>query len=247
MSRDQKSYSKKEIDIYNIPITDFFHFALSIDPVVFGYDNKDLKILLIERGVEPMKGVWALPGDLVRPEMDLESSANAILKNLTSVDGVFLKQVKTFGEVDRHPLGRVVTTAYYALVDIAMVNVTPASWASSAKWWKVSELPELGFDHAEIIEVCKEQLLNDAKYHPIGFELLPNKFTLAQFQELYEAIYQTTLDRSNFRKKIKSLNLLEELDESETDVSHRPAKLYAFDVERYENFKKAGFYFDLGI
>ena len=249
MAKEKREYTAEEVNIYNIPLADFFQFALSIDCVVFGYDGKELKILLIERGVEPMKGLWALPGDLVRTDIDIETSAKIILKNLTGVDGVFLKQVQSFGEVERHPLGRVVTIAYYALVDISAINIdaSPASWANTPRWWSLSELPELGFDHANIITACKEHLLNDAKFHPIGFELLPNKFTLAQFQELYEAIYQMKLDRSNFRKKLKSLNILKELNEVETDVSHRPAKLYKFDEKRYQKLKEAGFFFDIGL
>lgn len=247
MSKKHPVYSKEEIDIYNVPIEHFFHFAFSIDCVVFGFDGEDLKVLLIERGAEPMKGHWALPGDLVRPEKGIDESANDILERLTGVKDIFLKQVHTFGKVDRHPLGRVVTIGYYALVDISKVDIEAASWAKTVKWWNLSDLPELGFDHSDIIEECKEHLVRDAKLHPIGFELLPRKFTLAQFQELYEAIYQTKLDKSNFRKKLKSLNILNQLEEYQKDVSHRPAKLYEFDRDRYDQLVNNGFLFDVGV
>ncbi len=240
-------YKKEDIDIYNIPLDDFFHFAMSIDPVVFGFDDTDLKILLIERGEEPCKGKWALPGDLVNPEEDIDHAANRILEELTGVKDVYLNQVGAFGNPDRHPLGRVVTIAYYALVDISSIELIPSSRTSTAKWWKVTELPELGFDHAEIISASMDKLQKDAKIKPIGFELLPKKFTLAQFQELYEAIYQTSLDPSNFRKKIKTFNILTDLEESETNVSHRPAKLYSFDENRYTQLQKEGFHFEIHI
>jgi len=242
-----KKREDEKFNAYDIPLDDFFHFALSVDCVVFGFDNKDLKILLIERGVEPMKDLWALPGDLVRLEEGIEVSANNILKKLTGVNNIYLKQVHTFGKVDRHPLGRVITTAFYALVDISKIEISPSSWASQTKWYKVSELPQLAFDHRQIISTCINQLERDAKLQPIGFELLPKKFPLGLFQELYEAIYQTTLDKSNFRKKVKSLNILNQLDEFEKNVSHRPGKLYQFDKKRYNELKEKGFLFEIGV
>ena len=252
MSKDHKEFTQEEIDIYNIPIEDFFHYALSIDCVLFGFDNEGLKVLLIQRKFHPLKGVWALPGDLVKPNKNFDDSAVDILNRMTGVDGVFLKQVQAFGEVERNPIGRVVTIAYYALVDINLVDINevpvkPELWATDAQWSKISELPEIGFDHKDIISTCLKHLIRDAKLSPIGFELLPEKFTLAQFQELYEAIYQTKLDKSNFRKKVKSLNILETLNELEKNVSHRPAKLYKFDKKRYHELEKSGFLFDVGV
>jgi len=242
-----KKREEEKFNTYDIPLDDFFRFALSVDCVVFGFDNKDLKILLIERGMEPMKGLWALPGDLVKLEEDIETSANNILKKLTGVNNIYLKQVHTFGKVNRHPLGRVITTAFYALVDISKIEISPSSWANQTKWHKVSELPQLAFDHEQIISTCTNHLKRDAKLQPIGFELLPEKFPLGLFQELYEAIYQTTLDKSNFRKKVKSLNILNQLDEFEKNVSHRPGKLYQFDKNRYNELKKTGFLFEVGM
>lgn len=226
-------------------IESFFKSAFSVDNVIFGFDDGDLKVLLIQRGAAPYRGKWALPGDLVYPNEDLDSAAERVLEELTKLRGVYLEQVKAFGAVDRHPLGRVITIAYYSLIKISDYAVTPASFAQSASWHSVSKVDELAFDHNEILENCLHQLKLKVRMAPVGFELLPPKFTLTELQHLYEAILETGLDKRNFRKKILSMNLLQDLNEVQEGVAHRPAKLYQFDRDRYEQFVAEGFSFDI--
>ena len=230
---------------YSIEITDFFKSAFSVDCVVFGFDNDKLKVLLIERGAEPYLGHFALPGDLVYPGEDLDFAAKRILDELTGLSDVYLEQVKTFGSVDRHPLGRVITVSYYSLIKIDSYKVGAASWAKQAYWHPVDNLPKLAFDHSSILESCRERLREVVRRRPIGFELLPEKFTLRQLQSLYECVLETKLDTRNFRKKVLSMDLLTELNERQQGVAHRPAKLYGFDNESYRTLTESGFNFDL--
>jgi 8-oxo-dGTP diphosphatase len=230
-------------------VESFFKSAFSVDNVIFGFDGGDLKVLLIQRGAAPYKGRWALPGDLVYPNEDLDTAAERVLEQLTGLRDVYLEQVKTFGAVDRHPIGRVITVAYFSLINIGNYAVTPASFAQSAKWHSLSQVGELAFDHNEILESCVARLKQKVRTEPIGFELLPEKFTLTALQQLYESILNLSagrgLDKRNFRKKILSMNLLVECSELQEGVAHRPAKLYRFDSERYAQFLKEGYVFDL--
>ncbi len=226
-------------------VESFFKSAFSVDNVIFGFDGSDLKILLIHRGAAPFKGKWALPGDLVYPNEDLDTAAGRVLEQLTGLREVYLEQVKTFGAVDRHPLGRVITIAYYSLIKISDYVVTPASFAQSASWHSVSEVDALAFDHNEILDTCLKRLKLKVRMAPIGFELLPPKFTLTELQQLYEAILVQKLDKRNFRKKILSMKLLLDLNELQEGVAHRPAKLYQFDQKNYEEFVANGFSFGL--
>ena len=226
-------------------VESFFKSAFSVDNVIFGFDGNELKVLLIQRGAAPFKGKWALPGDLVYPNENLDTAAERVLEQLTSLRGVYLEQVKAFGAVNRHPLGRVITIAYYSLIKISDFAVTPASFAQSAQWHSVPYAGELAFDHNEILDTCLLQLKHKVRIAPIGFELLPPKFTLTELQQLYEAILDDALDKRNFRKKILSMNLLIDLDEVQEGVAHRPAKLYQFDRTKYEKFVAKGFSFDL--
>ncbi|HNL40535.1 MAG TPA: NUDIX hydrolase, partial [Saprospiraceae bacterium] len=166
-------------------------------------------------------------------------------EQLTGLRGVYLEQVKAFGAVNRHPLGRVITIAYYSLIKISDYAVTPASFAQSARWHSMSEVGELAFDHNEILDTCLIQLQHKVRNAPVGFELLPPKFTLTELQQLYEAILATKLDKRNFRKKILSMGLLLDLNQVQENVAHRPAKLYQFDKENYEQFVAEGFSFGL--
>ncbi len=228
-------------------VESFFKSAFSVDNVIFGFDEGDLKVLLIQRGAAPYKGKWALPGDLVYPNEDLDTAAARVLEQLTGLRNVYLEQVKTFGAVDRHPLGRVITIAYYSLIKISDYAVTPASFAQSAKWHSVTRVSELAFDHNEILDSCLKRLKRKVRMSPVGFELLPPKFTLTELQHLYESVLNPVngLDKRNFRKKILSMNLLVELTESQAGVAHRPAKLYQFDQDKYEEFVAEGFSFDI--
>ena len=223
----------------------FFKSAFSVDNVIFGFDEGDLKVLLIKRGAEPFKGKWALPGDLVYPNEDLDAAAGRVLEELAGLREVYLEQVKAFGAVNRHPLGRVITVAYYSLIKINKYVVTPASFAQKAKWHSIAEVNDLAFDHNEILNACFDRLKQRVRTRPLGFELLPPKFTLTELQHLYEAILETELDKRNFRKKILSMNLLIDLDETQEGVAHRPAKLFEFDRDRYEKLVKDGFSFEL--
>jgi len=223
----------------------FFKSAFTVDNVIFGFDEGDLKVLLIKRGEEPYEGHWALPGYFVYPNEDLDSAAQRVLKELTGLQNVYLEQVKTFGAVHRHPFGRVITVAYFSLVKINRYTLQPASIALKAKWHSIADIKSLAFDHAEILKACFERLKWVVRTRPVGFELLPPKFTLTELQHLYEAILETDLDKRNFRKKILSMDLLIDLDELQEGVAHRPAKLYQFDREKYEKFRDEGFSFEL--
>jgi len=223
----------------------FFKSAFSVDNIIFGFDEGDLKVLLIKRGAEPYNGMWALPGDLVYPNEDLDDAAARVLEELTGLRDVYLEQVNTFGAVNRHPLGRVITVAYYSLIRINKYKVTPASFAHKAHWHSIAEVLDLAFDHNEILQACYQRLKQQVRTRPLGFELLPPKFTLTELQHLYEAILETELDKRNFRKKILSMDLLIDLEETQEGVAHRPAKLYQFDSERYEMLKQEGLHLEL--
>lgn len=225
--------------------TKFFKSAFSVDNVIFGFDKGTLKVLLIKRGVQPYINQWALPGDLVYPNEDLDSAAGRVLAELTGLKNVYLEQVHTFGKVDRHPLGRVITIAYYSLIKIDNFVFTPDSWASLVEWHDISKIGDLAFDHSLILETCFQKLKWKVRSYPIGFELLPKKFTLTELQQLYEAILEKELDKRNFRKKLLSTKLLKDLNESQKGVSHRPAKLYAFDDNKYRELQAAGYNFEV--
>ena len=218
--------------------------ALAVDCVVFGLDSH-LKVLLIERGLEPFKGSWALPGGFVEMNESLDEAARRELEEETGVKNVFLEQLYTFSAPDRDPRDRVVSVGYYALVRLSDHRLQAATDANDAQWFDVRKLPVLAFDHAEILRVAKERLQGKVRYQPIGFELLPKKFTLRQLQQLYEVVLERELDKRNFRKKILSMEILKELDEFETGVAHRAARLYRFDKTNYQKLTRQGFNFEV--
>ena len=215
--------------------------GVSVDCVIFGFDEGDLKILLVRRGVEPYQGQWALPGDLVDPDEDLNVAAVRVLNELTGLNNVYMKQVLTFGEVHRHPLGRVFTVAYYSLIRIDKYKVNEGNWAEEARWWSLKEIPDLPFDHNLIVETVSENFRSQVRRQPIGFELLPNAFTLTEIQHLYEAVLQTNFDVRNFRKKLLATGLLIDTDTFTRYNAHRPARLYRFDKRKYDRWSKTGF------
>jgi 8-oxo-dGTP diphosphatase len=223
----------------------FFKAAFSVDNVIFGFADAKLKILLIHRKEEPFKNMWALPGDLVHPDEDLDAAPLRVLKELTGLENVYLEQVHTFGKKDRHPLGRVITIAYYSLININEVQPKPASFADRVEWHDIQKVGRLAFDHNEIMISCLHQLQRNVRNRPIGFELLPEKFTLSALQELYEAILFKSLDKRNFRKKIMTMGLLSDPHEYQQNVAHRPARIYHFDHKKYEKFKEEGFVFEI--
>lgn len=219
--------------------------ALTVDCVVFGLDEDELEVLLVRRALEPFAGRWALPGGFVHVDESLDEAARRELQEETGLDRVFLEQLYTFGAVDRDPRERVVTVAYYALVKLSDHKVKAATDATDAAWFAISDLPELAFDHPEIFELALTRLRGKLRYQPIGFELLPKKFTLTQLQRMYEVILERSLDKRNFRKKILAMDLLVELDEVQKDVAHRAARLYKFDDRRYKKLVKQGFSFEI--
>ena len=219
--------------------------ALTVDCVVFGFDEAELKILLIQRGLEPFKGKWALPGGFVRVDETLDNAARRELQEEAGLKNVFLEQLYTFGAIDRDPRERVVSVAYYALVKLAAHQTKAATDAADAQWFPISKTPKLAFDHAGILAVALNRLKSKVRYEPIGFELLPTKFTLSQLQHLYEAALERDLDKRNFRKKALSYGLLIPLKEQQLTGRHRPAQLFRFDTDKYEKLKKRGFNFEL--
>ena len=223
----------------------FFKSAFTVDNVIFGFDEGDLKVLLIRRGEEPYHGKWALPGYFVYPNEDLDRAAIRVLEELTGIDNVYLEQVQSFGAVNRHPFGRVITIAYFSLIKISNFSIQPASIALQAQWHSVSAVTNLAFDHNKILKACFQKLKWLVRSRPLGFELLPPQFTLTELQHLYEAILETDLDKRNFRKKILSMDLLIDLNLTQEGVAHRPAKLYQFDEERYQALLSEGFNFEL--
>lgn len=240
----------------NVPLSEFpskrqeeldpyFTFGISVDCVVFGYDGFDVKVLLVKRGTDPFKGYQAIPGDLVHPSEDAITATQRVLRDLTGLENVYLEQLQTFAGVNRHPLGRVATIAYYSLLKISDYNPKPSSWAIDAKWTPIQDLEEMAFDHKEIFDSALERLKMRVRHKPIGFELLPEEFTLAELQHLYETLLNTQFDKANFRKKILFMDLLLPLEKTQQAVRHRPARLYRFDPSRYEALSKRGFHFEL--
>ncbi|PHI19364.1 NUDIX hydrolase [Lewinellaceae bacterium SD302] len=223
----------------------YFRSAFTVDNVIFGFDGGDLKVLLIRRNEDPYNDYWALPGYFVRENEDLDAAAKRVLREVTGLDNVWLEQVRSYGAVDRHAFGRVITIAYYSLVKIADFSPSPAGPASEVKWHDANDLERLAFDHRQIILDALDRLKRSIRTRPVGFELLPPEFTLTDLQQLYEAIWQTELEKRNFRKKILSMNLLVDLDRMQEGVAHRPARLYSFDEGRYRELTQEGFLFEM--
>ncbi|RYD33293.1 MAG: NUDIX hydrolase, partial [Verrucomicrobiaceae bacterium] len=176
--------------------------ALTVDAVVFGLDGGELKVLLIERGLEPFKGQWALPGGFVQEGETLDRAVSRELAEEAGLQGVFMEQLYTFGAVDRDPRERVVSVAYYALVNLADHTTRASTDAADARWFPAATPPPLAFDHADILQMALDRLRGKVRWQPVGFELLPEKFTLTQLQQLYESVLGTSLDKRNFRKKV---------------------------------------------
>lgn len=205
---------------------------LAVDCIVFGFDGEDLKILLIKRGFEPEKGKWSLVGGFLNKEEVLEAAASRILNKYTGLDNIFMEQVATFSKIDRDPEERIVSTAYFALINIKD-HSQKLSRQFSAQWFSVEEAPSLIFDHDKMVEYALKRLKIKAETEPIGFELLPDKFTMRQLHKLYEAIWNVSLDKRNFINKVRSLDVLQKLDEKDKTSSRKGAFLYRFDPEKY--------------
>jgi 8-oxo-dGTP diphosphatase len=219
--------------------------AITVDCVVFGFDGGTLKVLLIRRGIPPFENAWALPGGFVRTDETLDEAARRELVEETGLEKVYLEQLYSFGAVDRDPRERVISVAYFALVRRADHLPAAATDAAEAAWFEAEKVPALAFDHAEILHTALERLRGKIRWQPVGFELLSKKFTLSQFQSLYEAILGRELDKRNFRKKLLALDLLVALEETTTAASRRPAQLFRFDQRKYQTLTRKGFIFDL--
>jgi len=236
---------------------------VSVDCVVFGFDGERLKVLLIDRGQDLESNeakVYALPGNLIKNDENLDEAAERVLQELTGLQNIFLEQFGSFGDPNRltkehdllwlksiraQPDARVITVAYYSLIRADDIEFHASGFAKDAKWHNIDKLPALGFDHEEIIETALKELKFKSKYQPIGFELLPEKFTLGQLQKLYEAILNTELDKRNFRRKILKMSFLVPSKEKQIGVPHKPARYYFFDKDKYQEYKSTDFYFTL--
>jgi 8-oxo-dGTP diphosphatase len=224
-----KEIQLKTAELEKISHLDYFNIAISVDCVIFCYDNKELKVLLIKSDLEEFSGLYSLLGDLVRPDEDLDSASYRILQERTGMEDVFLEQVHTFGSIGRHPSGRVITTAYYSLIDAKHQKLRLNN--NDLHWHPVKSIKKLAFDHKAIVDTCLNRLREQVMDHPVIFNLLPEKFSLRELQELYQAILSVELDRRNFRKKITIKDWLVDLNEMEEDVPHRPGKLYTLKPE----------------
>lgn len=218
---------------------------ISIDCVIFGFENSSLEVLLIKRAIQPEKGMWALPGGFIKKDELVEDAAQRILEVTTGVKNIYLEQTAIFDGVDRYPLWRVFTIAHFALISPENYSLSPGIDTSEVSWFKLHDLPKLPFDHAQIIKAALKKLQSRVRIKPIGFELLPEKFTLPQLQKLYEEILDKKIDKRNFRKKLLKMNLLKRLPEKDTSNIRRAAYLYKFEKSTYNRLKEKGFMFEL--
>lgn len=219
--------------------------SFSVDCVIFGYGIEGLKILLLECSLPQYQGQWSLLGDFVSQDEDIDAAAHRVLNRYTGLENIYLEQVSTFGEPGRHPLGRVVTTAYYSLMKLEEYNGNQKYDGLIVKWFPVDDLPVMAFDHKDILDSCVRKMRESLREHPIGFELLPKQFTISQLQTLYEVVLCIDLDERNFRRKLRGLNLLVATGQTQRDVSHRPANLYRFDHAEYQRKLSKGFAFEI--
>jgi ADP-ribose pyrophosphatase YjhB (NUDIX family) len=221
---------------------------VAVDCIIFGYDihEKEIKLLLVKRSFNPARGKWSLAGGFVEQDESLDIAADRVLSSLTGLKNVYMKQLYCYGDVGRDPGARVISTAYWALIKIMDID-QDLSKKNSAHWQSLTKLPELIFDHKAMVERALSELRMQIKIKPAGFELLPEKFTLVQLLDLYEAIYQRKIDKRNFRKKILSMDILEKLDEKEKKTSKKGAFYYTFFKERYKKLVENGFYFNLDV
>lgn len=218
--------------------------VLSIDCTIFGF-KEDLKILLVKHGEGISKGMWALPGGWIKYNEGLDQAAHRILFALTGVKDIYLEQLRTFGSLDRYPIRRVLTVGYFSMVKQEEYEIVPGFTASDARWFHLNEVPPLPYDHTEILDHAMKHLKHRVLHEPIGFNLLPEKFTLLQLQQLYESVLGQKLDKPNFRRKFLKMKLLIDCKEKQKDVAHRAANLYRFDKKVYNQLLEKGFTFEV--
>ena len=217
----------------------------SIDCVIFGFENATLKVLLIKRNNEPQKGVMALPGDFIGLEEDIDDSAARALQKITNLSDLYLEQIRAFGTTDRFPSERVITIGYYSLINIEKYEPMAGHTAELLEWCDVHNLPQLAFDHRQIVDAAMSILKRKVRHEPVGFNLLPDIFSITELQQLYEAVLNTALNKRNFRTKLAQMKLLIDTGKKQENVSHKPAQLYRFDEKVYADLIDQGFYFKL--
>lgn len=227
-------------------LTNFPRPSVTIDCVVFGYDGQSLSLLLLSRREEPFKDMWTLPGGFLYMDETPEESAKRILKDKTGLaNHLYLEQLFTFGALDRDPRGRVLSVAYYTLVDPKRFELVAGSAAKELQWFDVNKLPKTGFDHKEVIKMAISRLKAKVTYQPIGFELLEKKFTLTELQFLYECILQRSIDKRNFRKRMLESRVITATGEKRTGLKNRAPELYEFSEAEYKRLLKDGFQFKI--
>jgi hypothetical protein len=219
---------------------------LAVDSIIFGFNEneRELKLLILKRNFEPARGEWSLMGGFVDPDESLDNAAKRIVSQLTGLDNVYMEQLYAFGDIGRDPGGRIVSVAYFSLIKLNDHDKELAQ-KNGAFWISLSKIPDLIFDHNEMVTKALRKLRIRARTQPIGFELLPEKFTIPQLQRLYEAIYQNPFDKRNFRRKLLSMELLEKLDEKEKETSKKGAYYYKFNQNKYEELLQKGFNFEI--
>lgn len=219
--------------------TNHDRLLVAVDCIIFGFDGLQLKALLIKRGFEPEIGKWSLMGGFVSENESTDEAAIRVLHQLTGMTNIYMEQLYCFSDVNRDPAGRVISLAYYALINIADYS-EQLQLEHEARWFSLDSIPKLIFDHNEMLKKAKERLQEKVTNHPVGFELLPDKFTLPQLQNLYEAIYGEPLDKRNFTRKILSLEILNKLNEKEKESSRKGAFYYVFDKAKYNKLHQEG-------
>ena len=219
-----------------MPVSQYEHsdrIAVALDCIIFGFDQEGLKLLLVNREIEPERGKWSLIGGLLRRDESLDEAAQRILHRLTGLRAIYLEQLLAFGEVERDPVERIVSVAYFALINVHQHD-QELMQQFGAQWFPATQVPELIFDHPRMVQAARNRLRHKASHQPIGFELLPEKFTMPELQRLYEAIYDTTLDKRNFQRRILAMDILERLDEKQRGTSKKGAFYYQFNQEKYQ-------------
>ncbi len=221
-------------------LSPFFNTAVSANCVVFGFDGHNLHVLIIERVREPYKSFDALPGRLMAPEEKVEDVAISAVRNILGIKKLYYKQVRAFGGTARHPAGRVISIAYYALVRMQELTLSEAPFANNPRWYRLEEVPRLAFDHNDIIQSALRRIRKRVLQKPVALEMLPEKFTLPQLHRLYEDMFNVSFDKRNFRRKILSSGLFIALEEFQENGQNRPPRLYRADPERYAELRANG-------
>lgn len=235
MRESTQTVRENSIEEYN----QYSRFLLAVDCIIFGFDGKQLKALFIKRAINPGMNKWSLMGGFVRTEESVDDAASRILHQLTGLSNIYMEQLHCFGDVDRDPGGRVISIAYFALINIADYSEELMT-EYRAKWFDLNHVPPLIFDHHKMLLLAKNRLQQKVANHPIGFALLPQKFTLRQLQMLYEAINETKLDKRNFTRRILDLGILKKLDEKEKSTSKKGSFYFVFDEEKYKKLEREG-------